>query len=224
MALTPLRVDIISDVMCPWCLIGWLKFQKVIEHFEDQIAFEIHWRAFELNPDMPEEGVDAAEYMSKRYQLSAEKSRENRSRIAQTATELGFPIEWGTGFRLRNSYRAHRLLKWAEAVDEAGDGPKGDRQTQLKMELFKSHFQHGEDVNDVETLAVVAGRAGLDAGKAAQIARGDTYGDVVRAEEAMWQENGIFGVPTFLLNERMLISGAQEPEYFMRVIERKILG
>lgn len=219
----PLRVDVVSDVMCPWCLIGWLKFQHVIAHYQGVIDFDVRWRPFELNPDMPADGVNATEYLAQRYGVSKEQSAGNRRNMADTARELGFAFHWGADFRMRNSFNAHRLLSWAEAVDDARVAQARQHQTALKMALFRAHFSEEKDVNDKDILIAAARVAGLDGDKARRILESDDYGDVVRAEQQQWRENGVNGVPAFILDGRMMVPGAQEPEVFMRVIDRKIL-
>lgn len=221
-----LRVDVVSDVMCPWCLIGWLKFQRVIEHYRGLIDFDVRWRPFELNPDMPAEGVDAAEYLGQRYGITKEQSAGNRRNMAEAAQALGFEFHWGNDFRMRNSFNAHRLLSWAEAVDDAraSAGEGRQYQTALKMALFRAHFAEEKDVNDKAVLVDAARQAGLDADKALRVLESDDYGDVVREEQAHWRGNGVNGVPAFILDGRMMVPGAQEPEVFMRVIDRKILA
>lgn len=221
------RVDIISDIMCPWCLIGWLKFQQVMAHYADQLAFDVRWRPFELNPAMPADGMNAAEYLAQRYGLSPAKGSANRQNITSTAAALGFDINWGADFRMRNSFNGHRLLSWAEAVDdqpELAGKARGTKQMALKLALFRAHFSEGRDVNDAATLAEIAASVGLDAGKARAILAGDDYGDIVRSQQAEWQDHGISAVPTFLLEQRMMVPGAQDPDVFIRVIDRKILA
>ena len=105
-----LSVDIVSDVMCPWCIIGWLKFRKVMDHFAGRLDFRVQWHPFELNPDMPAEGEDAASHVMRKYGISAEQSRANSGRLAGIADELGFAFNRGPDFRMRNSFDAHRLL------------------------------------------------------------------------------------------------------------------
>lgn len=221
------RVDIISDIMCPWCLIGWLKFQQVMAHYADQLTFDVRWRPLELNPAMPADGVNAAEYLAQRYSLSPAKGSANRQNITSTAAALGFDIKWGADFRMRNSFNGHRLLSWAEAV---GDQPelagkaRGTKQMALKLALFRAHFSEGRDVNDAATLAEIAASVGLDTGKVGAILAGDDYGDIVRSQQAEWQDHGISVVPTFRLEQRMMVPGAQDPDVFIRVIDRKILA
>lgn len=219
-----LSVDIVSDVMCPWCIIGWLKFRKVIDHFAGRLDFRVQWHPFELNPDMPPEGEDAAAHVMRKYGISAEQSRANTGRLAGIAGELGFAFNRGPAFRMRNSFDAHRLLTWAGAIEEPEqDGPTGV-QTALKLALFKAHFSDNRDVGDVQVLADVAVSVGLDRDRAAAILGSGEFGEMVRTEEAYWADRNITGVPAFILGGRMLVPGAQDPEMFIRVIENKILA
>ena len=219
-----LDVDIVSDVMCPWCIIGWLRFEQAMAHFGGRLAFRVRWHPFELNPDMPPEGEDAASHVMRKYGISAEQSRTNSERLAAAAAELGFVFNRGPAFRMRNSFDAHRLLAWAagcEAAEPAGTAT--GVQTALKLALFRAHFTDNRDVGDPQVLADVAASAGLDPARAATILAGDAYAEEVRAEEAYWTDNNITGVPAFILCGRMLIPGAQDPEVFVRIIENKLL-
>lgn len=219
-----LSVDIVSDVMCPWCIIGWLKFRKVMDHFAGRLDFRVQWHPFELNPDMPPEGEDAAAHVMRKYGISAEQSRANTGRLAGIAGELGFAFNRGPAFRMRNSFDAHRLLTWAGAIEEPEqDGPTGV-QTALKLALFKAHFTDNRDVGDVQVLADVAASVGLGRDRAAAILGSGEFGEMVRTEEAYWADRNITGVPAFILGGRMLVPGAQDPEVFIRVIENKILA
>ena len=219
-----LSVDIVSDVMCPWCIIGWLKFRKVIDHFAGRLDFRVQWHPFELNPDMPPEGEDAASHVMRKYGISAEQSRANTGRLAAIAGELGFTFNRGPDFRMRNSFDAHRLLTWAGAIEEPEqEGPTGV-QTALKLALFQAHFTDNRDVGDMQVLADIATSVGLDRARAAAILGSGEFGEMVRTEEAYWADRNITGVPAFILGGRMLIPGAQDPEVFIRVIENKILA
>ena len=219
-----LSVDIVSDVMCPWCIIGWLKFRKVIDHFAGRLDFRVQWHPFELNPDMPPEGEDAASHVMRKYGISAEQSRANTGRLAAIAGELGFTFNRGPDFRMRNSFDAHRLLTWAGAIEEPEqEGPTGV-QTALKLALFQAHFTDNRDVGDMQVLADIATSVGLDRARAAAILGSGEFGEMVRTEEAYWADRNITGVPAFILGGRMLIPGAQDPDMFIRVIENKILA
>ena len=218
-----LSVDIVSDVMCPWCIIGWLKFQTVMAHFESRVDFRVQWHPFELNPDMPPKGEDAAAHVMRKYGITAEQSRANSGKMAGVAADLGFAFNRGPGFRMRNSFDAHRLLTWAGALEEPEQAAATGVQTALKLALFAAHFTDNRDVSDHAVLADVAASVGLDRARAASILALGEFGEMVRAEEAYWADQNITGVPAFILDGRMLIPGAQEPEVFIRVIENKVL-
>lgn len=219
-----LSVDIVSDVMCPWCIIGWLKFEKVMAHFAGRLDFRVQWHPFELNPDMPREGEDAASHVMRKYGITAEQSRANSGKMAGVAAELGFAFNRGPDFRMRNSFDAHRLLSWAGALEEPEQVEATGVQTALKLALVRAHFTDNRDVSDHDVLADTAASVGLDAARARTILAGEEFAEMVRVEEAYWADQNITGVPAFILGGRMLVPGAQDPEVFIRVIERKILA
>jgi len=219
-----LSIDIVSDVMCPWCIVGWLKFEKVMAHFAGRLDFRVQWHPFELNPDMPPEGEDAASHVMRKYGISAEQSRANSGRMAAIAADLGFAFNRGPGFRMRNSFDAHRLLSWAGALEEPEQVAATGVQTALKLALFRAHFTDNRDVGDPAVLADIAASVGLDQDRAAALLAGDDYGEMVRTEEAYWADRNVTGVPAFILGGRMLVPGAQDPEVFIRVIETKVLA
>jgi predicted DsbA family dithiol-disulfide isomerase len=219
-----LSIDIVSDVMCPWCIVGWLKFEKVMAHFAGRLDFRVQWHPFELNPGMPPEGEDAASHVMRKYGISAEQSRANSGRMAAIAADLGFAFNRGPGFRMRNSFDAHRLLSWAGALEEPDQVKATGVQTALKLALFRAHFTDNRDVSDHQILADIAASVGLDRDRAAAILAGDDYGEMVRTEEAYWADRNVTGVPAFILDGRMLVPGAQDPEVFIRVIETKVLA
>jgi predicted DsbA family dithiol-disulfide isomerase len=219
-----LSIDIVSDVMCPWCIVGWLKFEKVMAHFAGRLDFRVQWHPFELNPDMPAEGEDAASHVMRKYGISAEQSRANSGRMAAIAADLGFTFNRGPGFRMRNSFDAHRLLSWAGALEEPEQAAATGVQTALKLALFRAHFTDNRDVSDPAVLADIAASVGLDQGRAAALLASDDYGEMVRTEEAYWADRNVTGVPAFILGGRMLVPGAQDPEVFIRVIETKVLA
>ena len=219
-----LSVDIVSDVMCPWCIIGWLKFQRVMDHFRGRLDFRIQWHPFELSPDMPPEGEEAAAHVMRKYGVSAEQSRANTGRLAAIAGELGFAFNRGPDFRMRNSFDAHRMLTWAGASEAPDQQAATGVQTALKLALFKAHFTDNRDVSDHAVLADVAASVGLDRDRAAAILASGEFGEMVRTEEGWWADRNITGVPAFILDGQMLVPGAQDPEVFIRVIEKKVLG
>lgn len=213
-AMPVITVDIVSDVVCPWCIIGYKKLEKAMQQFAGKARFELAWHAFELNPAMPPEGQDINEHMAQKYGATAEQSRSNRERLRQAGNDLDFEFAYHEHMRMVNTFDAHRLLHWA---GEAG------KQTELKLALFKAHFTDGRNVSDHETLLDIAVSVGLDEKRARDLLRSDLYAAEVRAVEAEWQDRFITGVPAFIFNKKFMVPGAQEPDVFANIIENKLL-
>lgn len=215
MSETPvITVDIVSDVVCPWCIIGYKKLEKAMAQFEGQARFELAWHAFELNPSMPPEGQDIAEHMAQKYGATPEQSKANRERLRDAGRELDFEFNYSDKMRMVNTFDAHRLLHWAA---ETG------KQTALKLALFKAHFTDGKDVSDHDILVSVASSVGLDEKRARDLLSTNLFAEDVRATEAEWQDRFITGVPAFIFNKKFMVPGAQETEVFANIIENKLL-
>ncbi|PHR18371.1 MAG: disulfide bond formation protein DsbA [Sphingopyxis sp.] len=215
MSETPvITIDIVSDVVCPWCIIGYKKLEKAMANFEGQARFELSWHAFELNPSMPPEGQDINEHMAQKYGATPEQSRTNRERLRNAGEDLDFDFSYHENMRMVNTFDAHRLLHWA--------GETG-KQTALKLAMFKAHFTDGKDVSDRETLVNIAGSVGLDEKRARDLLETDMFASEVRAVEAEWQDRFITGVPAFIFNKKFMVPGAQDPEVFANIIENKLL-
>ena len=215
MSETPvITVDIVSDVVCPWCIIGYKKLEQAMQKFEGRARFELAWHAFELNPWMPPEGQDINEHMQQKYGATPEQSIANRERLRNAGGNLDFEFKYSDNMRMVNTFDAHRLLHWA--------GETG-KQTALKMALFKAHFTDGQNVSDHDTLIDIATSVGLNEARAKDILSGDMFAEEVRAEESQWEDRFITGVPAFIFNGKFMVPGAQEPETFVNVIEQKLL-
>jgi predicted DsbA family dithiol-disulfide isomerase len=212
---TPIiTIDIVSDVVCPWCIIGYKKLEQAMAGFAGKARFELSWHAFELNPAMPPEGQDIGEHMAQKYGATPEQSQANRERLRSAGDDLDFKFSYHDNMRMVNTFDAHRLLHWA--------GETG-KQTALKLALFKAHFTDGRNVSDHDTLADIASSVGLDEKRARDLLETGMYADEVRAEEAEWQDRFITGVPAFIFNKKFMVPGAQEPEVFANIIENKLL-
>jgi len=209
-----ITIDIVSDVVCPWCIIGYKKLEKAMQQFEGKARFELAWHAFELNPSMPPEGQDIGEHMAQKYGATPEQSKANRERLRNAGRELDFEFNHGDKMRMVNTFDAHRLLHWA--------GETG-KQTALKLALFKAHFTDGENVSDHETLVSVAASVGLDEKRARDLLSTNLFAEEVRTTEAEWQDRFITGVPAFIFNKKFMVPGAQETEVFANIIENKLL-
>lgn len=213
-ARAPVRIDFVSDVVCPWCAVGLASLAQALARLGGEVQAEIHFQPFELNPHMPPEGESTAEHIKRKYGLSDAQLAENQARICQRGAELGFTFAPNGRSRIVNTFDAHRLLHWA--------GVEG-RQLELKHALLRACFTDDRDVSDHATLAAIAGSAGLPEDRAREILAADTYAADVRAAEQMFQRAGISAVPAVILNRKHLISGGQPVEVFEGAL-REVVG
>lgn len=205
----PLRIDIVSDVMCPWCIIGYLQLARALE--QTGTPAEIHWHPFELNPDMPPEGQNLREHVAEKYGATAAQSEASRRQMAALGADLGFAFRFAEDSRIWNSFAAHQLLHWA--------GTQG-RQHDLKMAMFRAHFTQGRNMADAQVLADIAGEIGLDRDEALAVLRDQRFAEEVRAHESFWLNQGIRGVPAMVFARRYLVTGAQGVENYARILTR----
>lgn len=207
--MTPMRIDFVSDVMCPWCVIGLKSLEQALANTADVVTPEIHFQPFELNPDMVREGENVAEHVAKKYGADPERSRGTRDLIRSSAAALGFTMATAPDSRIWNSFDCHRLLHWA--------GLEG-RQAEMKMALFTAHFTDQRDLSDPETLVAAAVAAGLDAAAAREVLASGRFVDEVRRDERFWREQGISAVPAVVINGKYLITGGQPVAAFEKAI------
>jgi predicted DsbA family dithiol-disulfide isomerase len=210
-----LRIDVVSDVVCPWCIIGYKQLQKALALVPGEFEVDLHWHPFELNMQMPEEGQDLREHIAMKYGTTPEQSQAARQRLMDLGKALDFSFDYSDGMRMVNTFRAHQLLTWAA---EQG------KQTQLKLALFEAFFTQRQDVNDPEVLVAVAQSVGLPAEQATALLADGRYAKQVRAEEELWMDRGIHAVPAFVFNNQFMVPGAQEPETFVQVLEKVKAG
>lgn len=207
MSTEPLRIDIISDVMCPWCIIGYRQLAKALQ--ETDTAHEIHWHPFELNPEMPPEGQDGFEHIAEKYGSTRAQSEESRARMTELGADLGFDFRWAEGFRMHNTFNAHQLLHWA---DEQG------RKHDLKQAMFSAHFTDRRNLSDNAVLADIAGEIGLDRDEALAVLTDQRYAQSVRNAEKFWVQQGIQGVPALVLDRKYLVTGAQGVDNYTNIL------
>lgn len=212
---TMLHIDFVSDVACPWCVIGLRSLKAALEKVGAEVDVDIHFQPFELNPDMPPEGENTTEHVQKKYGSSPEKSAAARQAIRDAGVDLGFTFNYGPDSRIWNTFDAHRLLHWA--------GLEG-RQLELKEALFTANFTDQKSTSNHEVLVEVAKAAGLDANRAREILASDTYIAEVRAEEALWRNRGISAVPSVIFNGRWMIQGGQPAQVFEQAIRQIAAG
>lgn len=208
MAGPTLQIDFVSDVVCPWCVIGLLGLERAIAAGADSFAVDLRIQPFELNPDMPVGGQDVREHILEKYGVVPGGPGE---RIRTMAAALGFAMPQRDGARIYNTFDAHRLLHWAM---ESG------RQIALKHALFVAYFTQGQDPGDRDVLLAAATEAGLDPAEARRVIDSDAGADAVRAAERQWRGEGITSVPTVIIQGRYLIQGAQEPAAYERALRR----
>jgi len=205
-----LKIDIVSDVSCPWCIIGYQSLNAAIEEAGLKDSVELNWNPFELNPDMPDEGKAYEDYGRDKYGRSPEQAKASLQRVKDSAAAAGFPIDFPQDVRVYNTFNAHRLLHWAK---EHG------LQTELKLAFFRMYFQeHGNPSNKDDLLRCV-GDVGLDVEKAKEILNSSLYENEVRAGLNFAHKNGIHSVPTYIFNNKHLVSGGQPKETFISVLK-----
>jgi len=204
-----MKIDFVSDVVCPWCAVGLNALEQALARLDGVVTAEIHFQPFELNPDMPPEGEEIVEHLSRKYGISAAQVAQNAEAIRQRGAAVGFAFGQGKRRRTYNSFDAHRLLHWA--------GLEG-RQRALKHALLAAYFTDGEDPSDPEVLARIAAGVGLDAGRAKAILASDLYAAEVREREDFYRGLGIAAVPSVIIDDRHLIQGGQPVEAFEQAL------
>lgn len=208
-----LRIDFVSDVACPWCVIGLRSLLKALD--DTGVEAEIHLQPFELNPDMAPEGENTAEHVANKYGSTRERSDAVREVMKEHGAALGFTFNYGPKSRIWNTFDAHRLLHWAELE---GDG------LSLKQALFKLNFTDQRSTSDHAALLDAVREARLDLERARAILSSDEFAAEVRHAEEFWRAQGIQAVPSAIFNQRWLIQGGQPPEVFAQVIRDVLSG
>lgn len=206
-----MKIDFVSDVVCPWCAIGLASLQVALNRLEDEVRPELHFQPFELNPDMPREGEDIVEHLSRKYGIDEAQIAKNREAIRARGEAVGF--RFGDRSRTWNTFDAHRLLHWA--------GVEGG-QLALKTALLEAYHTDGENVSDHAVLLRIVEAAGLDTTRARAVLESDEFAAQVRARERWNQSSGLQGVPALIVDDRYLISGGQPPEVYEQAL-RQIL-
>ena len=211
---TPIKIDFVSDVSCPWCAIGLKSLETALQRLKGEVQAELHFQPFELNPDMPAEGQDINEHLSQKYGSTPEQLQQTREAIRLRGAALGFEFGIGKRDRIYNTFDAHRLLHWAGL-----EGPPGS-QHRLKTALLSAYFTEGLSPASHEVLLQKATNVGLDPARAAAILESDAFAADVRQAESFYTSHGIHSVPAIILNDRQLISGGQPPEVFEQALRQ----
>jgi len=217
--LARITIDIFSDVMCPWCVIGYKQLERALTSLAGEIEADVRWRPFELNPDMPPEGEDMAAHMLRKYGRAPDTA--STGQMVAMAQRAGYDMRYlgpepEPERRLRNTFLAHKLLRWTLVT--AGS----EVQTRLKLALFDAYFQRRRDVSDRTVLLDVAASVALDRAAAEAALDDEALAKEVRAEELEARAAEINAVPAMIVGGRYLIPGAQEPETYVNVLRKAV--
>jgi len=205
----PLRVDIVSDVVCPWCAIGYHQLAHAANAAGTPI--DVHWHPFELNPNMVQQGENLREHLAAKYGTTLEGSIKARARLTKMGAALGFEFNYADDMRMVNTFRAHQLIDWAEDQGRAHD---------MKLALFAAFFTRREDLNNVDVLADVAASIGLDRDTARAMLNSEERAQTVREKEQFWISRGVTGVPAMIFNRQHLVTGAQGEENYAKILKQ----
>ena len=204
-----LQIDIVSDVMCPWCIIGFRQLEQALGAVG--AGAYIRWHPFELNPDMPAEGQNLGAHIAEKYGATPAQSEQNRAQMTQLGHSLGIDFQFSPDSRIVNTFAAHQLLGWAQ---EHG------LQHPLKLALFDAHFTKGRDVSKAEVLVDVATEVGLDAMDAAKVIETGSHAAETRTRQQFWTSRGISGVPSMVFDGKYLLTGAQGAQTYAEMLTK----
>lgn len=211
---TPLKIDFVSDVTCPWCAVGLGALEEALQKLQGTVSTELHFQPFELNPQMPPEGQDASEHLTQKYGSTPAQQAQIRETIRQRGAEVGFTFKADGRGRVWNTFDAHRLLHWADVEGEPG------QQHALKNALLAACHTRAENMASTEVLAAVAESVGLDGVRARAVLASEEFAAEVREREQFWTAQGIHSVPAVIINKRHLISGGQPAAVFEQALRQ----
>ena len=208
-----LKIDFVSDISCPWCAIGLSALEQALDKLQGEVAAELHFQPFELNPQMPPGGQDIGEHLAQKYGSTPEQQAEIRDTIRQRGADVGFSFNAGGRGRIYNTFDAHRLLHWAGLEAAA-------RQPALKKALLVACHSNSQNMESHEVLLRAVEQAGLDVPRARAILASDEFAPEVREREAFYTRQGIHSVPAVIINDRHLISGGQPVAAFEQALRQ----
>ena len=195
-----IKIDIVSDVVCPWCTVGYKRLEKAITELGIQDKVEIEWQPFELNPMMPAGGQNLNEHMMEKYRMSPEQLKQTQQHMVNAANDVDFDFNFDDKSLMVNTFEAHILLEYAKGFG---------KQTELKMQLMKAYFSEGKDVSDKNILKQALVDVGLNAEEALSKINDEKAIEEVRTKQDYWKGMGISSVPTIVFNRKNAVTGAQ---------------
>lgn len=202
------RVDIASDVVCPWCVIGFCQLAKAAT--QQGVLLEVHWHPFELNPRMAEEGENTQDHVAAKYGATREASLKSRQKLTELGAELGFTFNYNDESRMWNTFRAHQLIDYAEEFGRAHE---------MKIALFTAHFTDGRNISDISVLTDIAAGLGFDRDEVERTLQMGVRAGNVRQKQEVWIDNGIAGVPAMIFAGKHLVVGAQGVENYSKILD-----
>ncbi|MGB1211123.1 MAG: DsbA family oxidoreductase [Lacinutrix venerupis] len=204
-----LKIDIVSDVVCPWCTIGYKRLEKAIAELDLQDKVDIEWQPFELNPNMPAEGQNVIEHIAEKYRATLEQQKESQQRMVEAGNELGFTFDYYDDMKMSNTFNAHILLEYAKDFN---------KQTELKMQLTKAFFSDRKDVSKIDVLRQALLEVGLNVDEALAKLKNEEAQLEVRKKQDYWKNMGVNSVPTIVFNRKSAVTGAQPVDTFKQVL------
>ena len=208
-----LKIDFVSDVVCPWCAVGLGALEQALARLDGQVQAAIHFQPFELNPQMGPEGQDVVEHITEKYGSTPEQMTERWQMLCDRAEEAGFRFRRERTGRIWNTFDAHRLLHWAGTLG-------GSAQRDLKREFLSAYHERGEEIGRHEVLLKAVAAAGQDLARAREILAGDVFAADVRASQGFYRQAGITAVPSVIVNDKYLIQGGQPVEAFEQALRQ----
>jgi len=204
-----LKIDVISDVVCPWCTIGYKRLEKAIAELGIQDKIDIEWQAFELNPNMPAKGQNVQEHITEKYGSTIEQQKESQQRMTEIGEELDFTFDYFDDMKMVNTFEAHVLLSYAKAFE---------KQTKLQMRLTQAFFSERQDISDRDVLKQALLDVGLNATEGLAKLENEQFRYQVRTEQAYWKNMGVNSVPTIVFNRKSAVTGAQPVATFKQIL------
>lgn len=201
-----MQIDVVSDTVCPWCFIGKRRLDRALAARPD-IAFDVRWRAYRLDPTVPKEGVDREAYMQAKFG----DTRVMSDALLEAGLCEGIAFAFERIAKRPDTLDSHRLIRWSEFAG---------KQSEIVERLFKAYFEQGRDIGDDRVLVEIAAEAGMDAELVAELLAGDADSDLVEQEDALARRMGITGVPTFIFANKYMISGAHDAETLLNIIDQ----
>jgi len=208
-----LKIDIVSDVVCPWCTIGYKRLEKAISELGIENQIDIEWQPFELNPNMPAEGQNVIEHITEKYGATLEQQKASQQHMKAAGDELGFKFDYFDDMRMVNTFDAHILLEYAKDFN---------KQTELKMQLTKAFFSDRKDVSKKEILKEALLEVGLNAEDALAKLDNEEARLDIRNKQNYWKSLGVNSVPTIVFNRKSAVTGAQPVDTFKQVLSELI--